>query len=104
MSESTEHIGDTFTPAPGQILLEPIENTNKFRIKKQSEGLTSEAKIGKVLRVGDHFINDFGVQRHKPCHPGDLVLYQHEINQNFLEIDFKEYPVVAFSKVLGVIK
>lgn len=103
MSESNGYTVDYFTPASGQILLEPVENTNKFKIKKQSEGLTSESAVGIVLDIGEHFINDFGVDRHKPCKVGDVVLYQKEINQNYLEIDFHEYPVVRFDKILGII-
>lgn len=100
----TNYIGDNFECSPGHILISPVESSNKFKIQKKSEGLTSEAKVGKVLKVGDHFINDFGIERHKPCKVGDTVLYVSEVNQNYLEVDFKQLPVIRFGHVLGVIK
>lgn len=95
---------DNFIPASNHILLELVESKEKFKVQKKSEGLTSESKIGKVLAVGEAQSNDFGVVRDAPCQVGDTVLFVSEINQNYLEVDFKQYPVVRYGHILGVIK
>lgn len=93
-----------FTPSANHILLQSVESTDKFKINKKSEGLTSESKLGRVLKVGEARDNDFGVYHEAPCKEGDLVLFVSEINQNILTIDFVDYPVARYSHILGVMK
>lgn len=96
----TEHI--RFKPSPGHLLLQPVETKSRFQPEKsKSEGLTSEARLGKVLAIGDDDINEFGTKIVQPCKLGDVVLYTHKYDQDELEIDFLLYAVIRFEQVRG---
>lgn len=89
-----------FQLSPGYILVEPIEEDNPFKVDKKIDDTIT--RQGKVLRISDdEYINDFGTTRKCPCRVGQEIAYQHQYNQAALIINFKEYPVVAFEKVLG---
>lgn len=98
--DSVHNTVDTFTPAPGYFLVETIQENSQFKPKQAVDD--SMTRKGKVLKIGDEYSNEFGTLRKAPpIQVGDLVAYRWEYNNDSLELNFTEYPIVKFDNFRG---
>lgn len=93
---------ESFSPAPGYLLVEELKDTNEFKGKIIPEDAVS--KFGKVLAVGEASINEYNTPVFAECKVGDTILFHHEYTNDILEINFIKYPVIRFSAVRGIFK
>jgi len=91
---------NTFTPAPGYILVSPLKDDGLFHNSSTDVDNTTQKAI--VIKVGEPFISDFNAVKIRPCTEGDIILYNHIYANDSVEIDGDKYYIVAFDKVRGV--
>lgn len=97
---------ESFSPAPGQILLDKtaIKEEGVFVDNSVDKEVDSPCYKAKVLKVGSDVFTDAGVPIFAPCKVGDIVLYCHKYGTPELEISFTKYPIVSFNNIVGVFK
>jgi len=90
-------------PAPGYLLIEPLEAEEKTVSGIYLPDSASEKpQQGKVLGVGDDEITDSGIKRSSPAKVGDLVIYK-KWGGNEVKIKGKEYLFAKFDDILAVV-
>ncbi|OGM15830.1 hypothetical protein A2V56_05535 [Candidatus Woesebacteria bacterium RBG_19FT_COMBO_42_9] len=90
------------TPAPGYLLIEPLEAETKTTSGIYLPDTAGEKpQKGKVLAVGGDEITDSGAKRSAPAKVGDVVVYK-KWGGNEVKIENKEYLFSKFEDVLAV--
>ena len=89
-------------PAPGYLLIEPLEAETKTVSGIYLPDTAGEKpQKGKVLAVGDDEVTDSGTKRSAPVKAGDIVVYK-KWGGNEVKIDNKEYLLSKFEDVLAI--
>jgi len=90
----------TFSPSPGFLLVEVIEEKSSFRpIDKPDD---SQTRLGKVLAIGPEYTNDFGtIKKPPPVEIGSKIAFRWLFNNDELEVNYIKYPIVAFNEYRG---
>jgi chaperonin GroES len=90
------------TPAPGYLLIEPLEAETKTASGIYLPDTAGEKpQKGKVLAVGGDEITDSGAKRSAPADAGDVVVYK-KWGGNEVKIGNIEYLFSKFEDVLAV--
>ena len=90
------------TPAPGIILIEPLDETTGIVVGKTTTRLLQ----GKVLATGINLITDFEaiLEIDRYCQVGDIVAFlSYEGDYDWLKIDGKKLYFVKIQDLRGVI-
>jgi len=99
----TKDVDLNLKPAPGYLLIEPLEAEEKTVSGIYLPDSASEKpQQGKVLGVGDDEITDSGIKRSSPAKVGDLVIYK-KWGGNEVKIKGKEYLFAKFDDILAVV-
>ena len=89
-------------PAPGYILLEPLEAESKTAGGIYlPESASEKPQKGRILAVGDDEITDSGTKRTRPANVNDVVFYK-KWGGSELKIGTKEFLFAKFEDVLAV--
>jgi len=90
------------TPAPGYLLIEPLEAETKTVSGIYLPDTAGEKpQKGKVLAVGGDEITDSGTKRGAPAKTGNVVIYK-KWGGNEVKIENKEYLFAKFEDILAV--
>jgi|SRR3990172_2167927 len=89
-------------PAPGYLLVEPLEK----EVKTASgiylpDSAGEKPQKGKVLAVGADEITDSGAKKPATAKAGDIVFYK-KWGGNEIKIEGKEYLFVKFEDILAI--
>jgi chaperonin GroES len=90
-------------PAPGYIIVEPIEAQ-----QKTASGIylpdshDEKPQEGKVLAVGSTMISEYGAKITAPCKKGQTVVYK-KWGGNEVKVDSVEYQFLKFEDILAVV-
>ena len=94
------------TPAPGYMLVEPLEEE-----KKTPSGIVlpesheEKPQKGKVIALGATMVTEYGVKIESPCKVGDVIIFKKWAGSEYKpEDEDKEYLFVKFDEVLAVEK
>lgn len=90
----------SFIPAPGNILIETPEPKDNILVLPTDE---DRELSGIVAAVGESLTTDFNAVIKSPVNVGDMILHK-TIGFERIELDHKEYKVVPFQNILGVVK
>lgn len=91
-------------PAPGYLLVEPLEPQTKTASGIYlPDSVNEKPQKGKVLAVGSEEITDSGAKRSSPAKMNQEVIYK-KWGGNEVKIDAKEYLFVKFEDILAVIE
>jgi len=89
-------------PAPGYLLIEPLEAETKTVSGIYLPDTAGEKpQKGKVLAVGNDETTDSGAKRSAPTKAGDIVVYK-KWGGNEVKIDNKEYLFAKFEDILAI--
>jgi len=89
-------------PAPGYLLIEPLDAETKTTSGIYLPDTAGEKpQKGKVLAVGGDEITESGAKRSAPVKPGDIVFYK-KWGGSEVKIDNTEYLFAKFEDVLAV--
>lgn len=92
------------TPAPGYLLIEPLEAETKTASGIYLPDTASEKpQKGRVLAVGEDEITDTGTKKKSPVKVGDVVIYK-KWGGNEVKIEGIEYLFSKFEDILAVEK
>ena len=92
------------TPAPGYLLIEPLEAETKTASGIYLPDSASEKpQKGKILAVGEDEITDQGGKRKSPVKKGDIVIYK-KWGGNEVKINGIEYLFSKFEDILAIEK
>jgi chaperonin GroES len=102
MAKNSDKSKFNLTPAPGYLLIEPLEK----EVKTASgiylpDSAGEKPQKGKVLAVGGADITERGVKKDAPCKKNEVVFYK-KWGGNEVKIEGKEYLFVKFEDVLAV--
>lgn len=102
----TEITKPVFKPAPGYILIDPLEKDEKSSMIAVHDKIDQPHK-GTVLAIGPDRISDYGQTLTSPVKVGDFVLYSIAGIERF-KMDYKgnlryEFVMCPFTRILGVI-
>ncbi len=91
------------TPAPGYLLLEPMEK----EVKTSSgiylpDSASEKPQKAKVLAVGDEETTDNGTKRKASVKAGDVVIYK-KWGGNEVKLDGIDYLFAKFDDILAVV-
>lgn len=101
MSKTTSKLN--LKPAPGYLVIEPMEAEEKTASGIYLPDSASEKpQQGKVLAVGEDEITDSGVKRKSPAKVGDIVIYK-KWGGNEVKIKGVEYLFAKFDDILAVV-
>jgi chaperonin GroES len=101
MSTKTPKIN--LKPAPGYLLLEPMEAEEKTTSGIYLPDSASEKpQQAKVLSVGDDEVTDSGIKRKSSVKVGDVVIYK-KWGGNEVKLLGKEYLFAKFDDILAVV-
>jgi len=90
-------------PAPGYLLIEPLEAEEKTASGIYLPDSASEKpQQGKVLAVGEDEITDSGAKRKSPAKVGDVVIYK-KWGGNEVKLKGVEYLFAKFDDILAVV-
>jgi len=90
-------------PAPGYLVIEPLEAEEKTSSGIYLPDSASEKpQQGKILAVGDDEITDSGARRKAPAKVGDTVIYK-KWGGNEVKIKGAEYLFSKFDDILAVV-
>ena len=90
-------------PAPGYLVIEPVETETKTASGIYLPDTVGEKPLkGKVVARGEDEILDSGLKRPAPAKVGDLVIYKWGGTE--VKIQDKEYLFAKFEDILAVIK
>lgn len=90
-------------PAPGYVLVEPIEAQQKTASGIYlPESHDEKPQEGKVLAVGSAWITEQGAKIEPPCKKGQTVIYK-KWGGNEVKIDDVEYQFLKFEDILAVV-
>jgi chaperonin GroES len=90
-------------PAPGYILLEPMEAQEKTTSGIYLPDSASEKpQQAKVLSVGSDEVLDSGIKRSAEVKIGDVVIYK-KWGGNEVKLEGKEYLFAKFDDILAVV-
>jgi len=90
-------------PAPGYLLLEPMEKEEKTVSGIYLPDSASEKpQQAKVLAVGDEEVTDNGTKRKASVKVGDVVIYK-KWGGNEVKLEGKEYLFAKFDDILAVV-
>lgn len=94
----------SLVPAPGYLILEPLEGEQKTTSGIYLPDSASEKpQMGKVLAVGADEVTDSGVKRTKPANVDDVVVYK-KWGGSEVKYKSKEYLFAKFEDVLAIVK
>lgn len=89
-------------PAPGYLLLEPLEAQTKTDSGIYlPDSVNEKPQKGKVLAVGADEVTDSGAKRTAPAKVNQLVIYK-KWGGNEVKVDGKEYLFAKFEDILAV--
>lgn len=92
------------TPAPGYLIIEPLEAQTKTASGIYlPDSVSEKPQKGKVLAVGASETSEHGAKKNSPCKIGDVVIYK-KWGGNEVKIDGKEYLFSKFDDVLAIVK
>jgi co-chaperonin GroES (HSP10) len=89
-----------FSPAPGYVLIEPIEREHYGGLSI-SQRDAEPPKKGMVLAVGASVTTEYGAVINSPVKMGQIIFHTTIGFEEFL-IDVKKYRIVPFKNILGV--
>lgn len=89
-----------FTPKSGFLVVEPIAETNTFKIPEKPDDVTS--MTGTIISVGKNSKNLFGIEQFPECEKGDIITFRYQFGNDFIKIGAKTYYQVSFDNVRGV--
>jgi len=90
-------------PAPGYLLLEPVEAEDKTSSGIYLPDSASEKpQKAKVLAVGADEITDNGTKRKAGVKAGDIVIYK-KWGGNEVKLEGKDYLFAKFDDILAVV-
>lgn len=102
MSDKKDSSKLNLRPAPGYVIIEPLEKEGKTASGIYlPETAGEKPQKGKVLAVGDDEVTENGGKRKAFCKKGDMVLYK-KWGGNEVKIAGKDYLLVKFEDVLAV--
>ncbi|KKU12420.1 MAG: 10 kDa chaperonin [Candidatus Woesebacteria bacterium GW2011_GWA1_45_8] len=91
-----------FIPAPGYLLVEPLEAETKTASGIYlPDSVSEKPQKGKVLAAGADEITDSGSKKTSPAKAGDIVIYK-KWGGNEVKISGKEYLFAKFEDILAV--
>ena len=102
MSNKIKSSKINLAPAPGYVIIEPLEKE-----LKTSSGIylpdnaSEKPQKGKVLAVGEDDVTENGTKRKSFCKKGDVVVYK-KWGGNEVKIEGIEYLFVKFEDILAV--
>ncbi len=101
-AKKTTKIGN-LQPAPGYVVVEPMETQ-----QKTASGIylpdshDEKPQEGKVLTVGPVWVTEQGAKITPPCKKGQTVIYK-KWGGNEVKIDEVEYQFLKFEDILAVV-
>lgn len=91
-------------PAPGYVLVEPLEAETKTPSGiVLPESHEEKPQQGKVLAVGSDEITESGKTIKSPCKVGDTVVYK-KWGGNEYEVNNKELLFIKFDDILAIVE
>lgn len=97
--DSVNNLVNFFTPAPGYILLEPIEKDESLTLSHASPD-KEPLKKGVVLAVGEDLITQYGATICSPVAVGEVAVHT-TVGFEEIKHDYKLYRVIPFGNILG---
>lgn len=90
-------------PAPGYLLLEPMEAEEKTSSGIYLPDSASEKpQQAKVLAVGEDEVTDSGIKKKSSVKVGDAVIYK-KWGGNEVKLEGKEYLFAKFDDILAIV-
>lgn len=90
-------------PAPGYVLVEPMEAKQKTASGIYLPDTHDEKpQEGKVLAVGSVWMSEQGAEIKPPCKKGQTVIYK-KWGGNEVKLDDVEYQFLKFEDILAVV-
>lgn len=90
-------------PAPGYLLLEPMEAEEKTSSGIYLPDSASEKpQQAKVLAVGDDEVTDNGTKKKSSVKVGEVVIYK-KWGGNEVKLEGKEYLFAKFDDILAIV-
>jgi len=100
---TTKSLVNKFQPAPGYVLIEPLEGQQKTKSGIYlPDSHDEKPQEGKVLAVGQKWITEQGATIEPPCKNGQSVIYK-KWGGNEVKIDNTEYQFLKFEDILAVV-
>lgn len=94
---------DKLQPAPGYVLVEPIEVKQKTKSGIYLPDTHDEKpQEGKVLAVGPTWVTEQGAEITPPCRKGQTIIYK-KWGGNEVKVDDVEYQFLKFEDILAVV-
>lgn len=91
-------------PAPGYIVIEPLEAEEKTSSGIYlPDSVSEKPQQGKVLSVGKDEVTESGIKREAPVKAGDVVIYK-KWGGNEVKIKGTEYLFAKFDDILAIVK
>ncbi|OGM14894.1 co-chaperone GroES [Candidatus Woesebacteria bacterium RIFCSPLOWO2_01_FULL_39_23] len=90
-------------PAPGYLLIEPLEKEEKTASGIYlPESASEKPQKGKVLAIGEPEITDSGTKKAASVKVGEIVIYK-KWGGNEVKIDGAEYLFAKFDDILAIV-
>lgn len=104
MTTTDKYVTTKIKPAPGYMLILPLEAQTKTDSGIYLPDAAGEKpQKGEVLAVGDEEVTDKGVKKASFAKEGDIVIYK-EWMSNKVKINGTEYLFAKFEDILAVEK
>ncbi|OGY18011.1 MAG: hypothetical protein A3F04_01760 [Candidatus Chisholmbacteria bacterium RIFCSPHIGHO2_12_FULL_49_9] len=103
MNKSPKTAVSKLQPAPGYVLVEPMEAETKTKTGIYlPDSHDEKPQEGKVLSVGATWITEQGAKIDAPCRKGQTVMYK-KWGGNEVKIENVEYQFLKFEDILAVV-